>query len=311
MITRKQLSRRDMLSLGAVASMAPWVGAAHADDEETNYIDAHVHIWTPDTVKYPLASGFTRQEMKPASFTPEELFVHSRPAGVDRIVLIQMSYYGDDNRYMLDMLAKSPEIFRAVAVVDENRPHLRDTMLKLSGDGVRGFRLMATQKTCMAWETSTGMETMWSVGAEADLKMCLLANPDALPAIANMCRKHPQTPVVIDHMARIGMTGKIEPTDVENLCRLAEFKNVYVKTSAFYALGAKKPPYTDLGPLIRRLRDTFGAQRLMWASDCPFQVENGHTYAASINLIHNHLDFLTKADRRWMLRDTAEKVFFS
>jgi predicted TIM-barrel fold metal-dependent hydrolase len=61
------------------------------------YIDAHVHVWTPDTAHYPLAKGFDKTDMKPASFTPEELFKHTKPAGVDRVNLIQMSYYGFDN----------------------------------------------------------------------------------------------------------------------------------------------------------------------------------------------------------------------
>jgi len=61
-----------------------------------HYIDAHVHVWTPDTARYPLAGGYKKEDMKPASFTPEELFKHCKPAGVDRINLIQMSFYGFD-----------------------------------------------------------------------------------------------------------------------------------------------------------------------------------------------------------------------
>ena len=37
------------------------------------FIDAHVHVWTPDTDHYPLAAGFKKETMKPASFTPEEV----------------------------------------------------------------------------------------------------------------------------------------------------------------------------------------------------------------------------------------------
>lgn len=51
--------------------------------------------------------------------------------------------------------------------------------------------------------------------------------------------------------------------------RLAEFSDMHMKTSTFYAIGKKKAPYTDMTPLVRKLRDTFGANRLMWASDCP------------------------------------------
>jgi predicted TIM-barrel fold metal-dependent hydrolase len=62
-----------------------------------NYIDAHVHVWTPDTLHYPLAKGFKKDDMRPASFTPEELFKHTRPNGVNRVNLIQMSYYHTSN----------------------------------------------------------------------------------------------------------------------------------------------------------------------------------------------------------------------
>jgi predicted TIM-barrel fold metal-dependent hydrolase len=154
------------------------------------------------------------------------------------------------------------------------------------------------------------MKDMWEYGAETGVAMCLLANPDALPAVLRMCKQFPKTRVVVDHFARIGMTGAIEPTDLDNLCRLAEFENTFVKTSAFYALGKKQAPYMDLGPMVRKLRDTFGAERLMWASDCPYQVQKGHTYADSIALIRDRLDFLSAADKDWMLRKTAEKVFF-
>jgi len=61
------------------------------------FIDAHVHVWTDDTAHYPLATGFKKEDMKPATFTPETLFKHTKPAGVDRINLIQMSYYCFDN----------------------------------------------------------------------------------------------------------------------------------------------------------------------------------------------------------------------
>jgi predicted TIM-barrel fold metal-dependent hydrolase len=62
--------------------------------------------------------------------------------------------------------------------------------------------------------------------------------------------------------------------------------------------------------MIRTCRDHFGAERLMWASDCPFQVGPGHSYRDSIALVRDRLDFLTADDRDWMLRKTAEKVFF-
>lgn len=303
-------TRRDFLRASALAALAPMGSSAFAK-EGGNYIDAHVHVWTPDTQAYPLAADFSKKDMVPASFTPEELLAQCRPQGVNRVVLIQMSFYKFDNSYMLDAIAKHPGTFRGVAIIDETKPDVRGTMNRLAAKGVRGFRLYTDKEKAEAWSQSEGMKEMWSAAADAGLSMCLLANPEALPAVQRMCKAYPRTRVVIDHFARIGMRGTVQQSELDNLCRLADFEHTHVKTSAFYALGAKKAPYTDLAPFIQKLRDTYGASRLMWATDCPYQVQEGHTYADSIALIRDRLDFLTAEDKEWMLRKTAEKVFFS
>ena len=311
MPTPPLLTRRAFLRTTALAALAP-AGCASLQNSSHGCIDAHVHIWTPDTHRYPLAAGFTKKkDMVPPSFTPEELFAHCRPAGVSRVVLIQMSFYQFDNRYMLDAIAQHRGVFRGVAIVDETKPDVTHTMKTLATQGVRGFRLYTDKAKAEAWQHSDGMKRMWSYAADSGLSMCLLADPDALPTVHRMCRVYPRTRVVIDHFARIGVKGSVRPGDLDHLCRLADFEHVHVKTSAFYALGAKKAPYTDLGPMIRKLRDTYGASRLMWASDCPYQVQQGHTYANSIALLRDRLDFLTPEDKQWMLRKTAEKVFFA
>ena len=124
-----------------------------------------------------------------------------------------------------------------------------------------------------------------------------------------MCARHPMTPVVIDHMARIGVDGEIRDGEVNALCALAKYPGVNVKVSAFYALGQQGPPHDDLVPMIRRLFDAFGAERLMWGSDCPFQVLT-ERYEDSISLVRDRLDFLSADGREKVLMDTAERVFF-
>ncbi len=273
-------------------------------------IDAHVHVWTPDTVKYPLAPGFQKADMQPASFTPEQLLAHCRPEGVTRIVLIQMSYYQTDNRYLLDMIAAHPGTFSGVAIVDENAPDLRARMKALKVQGVRGFRLYPKSADVAAWLGSPGMKAMWTAAADENLNLCLLINPEALGPVSRMCDRYPQTPVVIDHFARLGMKEPVDRAGLDRLLHLSKYPKVTVKTSAFYALGKKQAPYLDLAPMIRACRDKFGAERLMWASDCPFQVDPGHTYHDSIALIRDRLDFLSHRDKAAMLRGTAERVFF-
>ena len=311
-------SRRQWLQMLAAAGVSAVAMRLNADEvpgqravDTSAPIDAHVHVWTPDTERYPLAAGFRRDEMKPPRFTPEQLFEHARPCGVGRVVLIQMSFYGFDNSYMLDTIRRFPGVYAGVAVIDDSSPDLRSQMRALARQGVRGFRIYPRNLPVDRWLDSEEMQSMWKGGADEDLAMCHLVNPDALAAIDRMCERFPNTLVVIDHFARIGVDGTIRSRDVDALCRLARHRKTYVKLSAFYALGSKKSPYDDLIPMIRRLLDAFGAERLMWATDCPYQVQEGHTYADSIGLIRDRLDGLSQGDRDWLLRRTAEKVFFS
>ena len=247
--------------------------------------------------------------MEPPSFTAQELLDHAKPAGVNRVVLIQMSFYGHDNSYMLDMMKVHPGVFSGVAVIDQNAMHPETEMKKLKGQGVRGFRIYPKDVAVERWLDGEGLQAMFKTGGEEKLNMCCLIDPNALPALGRACQKYPETPVVIDHLCRIGVSGKVDPADAKALCDMARHKNVTVKVSAFYALGKKKPSYLDLGPLIKQVYDAFGPQRLMWATDCPYQVVD-HTYQQSIDLIRHGLDFLTADDKEWILGKTAERVFF-
>lgn len=284
---------------------------ACAAEKKSGWIDAHVHVWTPDVKQYPLHSHYTPANMNPKSFTPEELFAHSKPSGVDRVVLIQMIFYQYDNSYMLDMIAKYPGVFSGVGIVDHQAADVASKMKELAAKGVRGFRIHSHGDDAKNWVGDPGMANLWKTAREEGLAVCPLINPDDVQYIDAMCQKFPGTPVVIDHFARIGVSGKVDPKQLKTLCKLARFSAVHVKISAFYALGKKQAPYLDLIPMIRQLVDAFGPKRLMWASDCPFQVQGNYTYAPAIALIRDHIDFLSDSEKKEILQGTAERVFFS
>lgn len=268
-------------------------------------IDAHVHVWTDNFADYPLAPGFTAAEMKPGTFTPTEALAHCRPAGVERIVLVQMSYYGTDNSYMLATMAQFPGVFGGIAVIDENAPEVAGEMSRLGALGVRGFRIMPQEASF----DTPGYHRMFRQAAQSRQSLCCLLDTDALPSLDRMCAAYPEAPVVIDHLGRIGINGCIAEADVAALCSLAAHPQVQVKVSAFYALGQKRPPHQDLLPLIRRVYEAFGARALMWGSDCPYQVQD-ETYEDGLALVRDKFEFSSQEDREWVLGRTAEQAFF-
>ena len=314
-MTESTISRRDTLRLGAAGALGLAAGVHMTDttfsaDSDDNFIDAHSHIWTRDVAKFPLADGKTVADLAPPSFTAEELLQVAKPENVDRVVLIcHHPYYGFDNSYLLDAATRYPQKFRIVGALDQQQPHADQRMKELLKQRVTGFRI-SPLVSGESWLDSPGMDLMWRTAAETKQAMCCLINPANLSQVSKMCEKYRETPVVIDHFARIGMTGEVKREELDQLCGLARFENVTVKISAYYALGKKQSPYHDLVPMIKRLFETYGAQRLMWASDSPYQLQEGNSYRASISLVRDHLNFVSPEERAWLLRGTAAKVYF-
>jgi predicted TIM-barrel fold metal-dependent hydrolase len=310
----RRTTRRGLLraaSSAAAAGLAATLseGAEAQGRRKVKIIDAHSHVWTPDTTAYPLAAGFKRENMQPPSFTPEQFFGHAKPEGVEQVVLIQMSFYGFDNSYMLDSMKKHPGKCGAVAVVDWEGARPDDDMARMAKHGVRGFRVYPRNVPFEHWMETPGFERMFKHAADHRLSLCPLIDPRALPSLSRMCEKHPKTSIVIDHLCRIGADGKIADTDVDALAGMARFPEVRVKVSAFYALGKKAPPHDDLEPMIRRMHQAFGARRLMWASDCPFAVVS-EKYRDAVSLVRDGCSWLSKENREWLLHRTATHVFF-
>ena len=272
-------------------------------------VDSHVHVWSNDSIRYPYTLGYNPEDSVLPSFLPEDILAHAKPCGIERIVLVQMSCYGVDNLYMTDVIRAYDGLFSGIAVIDPDTEKPDREMERLAEKGVRGFRIKPEGVPLERWMEGPGWDRMFAAGAERRLALCPLIDPEALPGLSRKCEKFPDTPIIIDHLCRIGADGHIRREHVDALCEMAAFPAVMLKVSAFYALGKKTAPYDDLIPLIRRVYTAFGAKRLMWASDCPFQVLNGHTYTDSISLVHG-LDFLSDAEQADILRHTAESFFF-
>ena len=307
------ITRRIFLQTSAAATavtVLPHSANGAPFSQDSCVVDTHMHVWADDADRYPFAHPYSPEFDEAYPATLEMLVEDMDQANCDGAVLVQCIYHGWDNRYLIHAAERYPGKFKVVGMVDDTEPNPAETMRRLQKRHVSAFRITAWIRGSDKWLDGPGMDAMWKCGADTNQAMCCLIDPRDLSAVDRMCQKHPDTPVVIDHFARIGVDGQIRQADVKQLCALARHQHVYVKVSAYYALGKKQPPYLDLVPMIQQVYEAYGPQRLMWASDSPYQLVDQHTYRASIHLIRDGIDFLSSADRDWLLRKTAEKVYF-
>lgn len=271
-------------------------------------IDTHTHVWTDDPARYPepvaRAAYMHRRRYEPADF-----FREASPSGVTRAVLVQSDCYRYDSSYLRDCIAASRGNLRGITSIDLASATLPQTFSQLHRDGFRGIRIQRINEAPHGWLTDRGIASVFAAAGEWRMSVCPLVDAAALPVIDTLAERFSGTDIVIDHMARIGLGNVIREDDVRSLERVARRPRVHVKVSAFYGLGTGKPPFDDLAPLIRRCRDAFGADRLMFGSDCPYQTRE-HPYAAAVELVRDRLAFLSASERRAILHNTAERLFF-
>ena len=289
-------------------------------------VDAHIHVWSPDFETYPLAPGFTPDDLWRPSFTPDDHFTYSQQLGKVRLNLVQMTWYGLDHSYILDLIASDPETYTGTGIVpgiaDVSLADPGKTMLALAARGIRAFRVRGGTTgrptafgRASRWLDYPGYESMFKTGAEHNLALSFLMGLQDLPDLIRMCRRFPETPIILDHLCGVRIRDSGWPEyEIRALCNMARYPRVMVKLGPFQALGNGKAPYLDLLPLIQRVVDAFGPERIMWESDSGGPVwmqDPASDFAASIALIRDHAEFLSAGDKEQILVKTATDFFFN
>ena len=183
--------------------------------------------------------------------------------GLTNGVLVQPSFLGTDNSYILECLGAAKGRVRAIAVVD---PAVSaDELKRLNDAGVVGIRLNLVGKplpdlASPVWQAHLAAVAKlgWQVEVQrAAVDLATLA-PKILASGVNLVLDHFALP---DPKAGVGDPGFLA------LWGLAPTRRVWIKISAPYRMG---PDGEVMGQvLFPILRDTFGLDRLLWGSDWP------------------------------------------
>ncbi|MFP6850222.1 MAG: amidohydrolase family protein [Pseudomonas sp.] len=237
-------------------------------------IDTHAHIFLQDL---PMVAG--RRYSPDYDARVEQYLAHLDGCGLSHGVLIQPSFLGTDNHFMVEALQRFPERLRGVAVVD---PDVSDVQLDALADaGVVGVRLNLIGKelgdyTGANWQAlfqrlaSRG----WQVEIQRGFADLALIVPQILESGVT---------VVVDHF------GLPSPTiDLDDKQHAAFFDSlsggkVWLKLSAAYRSQSDLARATEV---LARLRNACGGVgRFVWGSDWPnTQFESQTDYAAQIAL---------------------------
>ena len=149
------------------------------------------------------------------------------------------------------------------------------------------------------------MLPLWKRCEQLKVPMTLLVPISRVPDVQKLVDKYPDLTTVIDHMADCPVD---HPEQLEPLVELTRYPKVFVKISHTWSLSRQDYPWLDSQRLVKRLYDTFGPQRLMWATDWPIANDRA-TYAQRLAVVRDEMKFLNADDKSWMLSKTVERVW--
>lgn len=286
-------------------------------------VDAHVHVWSAQVSRFPYAPGFSPADFWLPAHTPDDYRRVSDTLGESvRINLVQMTWYGLDHGYIVDLIESDPQtyvgtgIVPAVSDVSLGRPDR--AMRDLAARGVRAFRIRGRGAQPQfgqpeRWLDQEGYERMFAAGAEHGLPLSFLIGPADLPELDRMCARFPETPVVVDHVGGVRVRdGAVDAQGLRCLLALARHPRVYVKLGPVHGLGDRHAPFADVVPLLRAVIAGFGADRCMWESDSggPILMQDpARDYPACLDTIRG-ADFLTAQEKEQILGATALQLLW-
>src|SRR3712207_1808893 len=90
--------------------------------------------------------------------------------------------------------------------------------------------------------------------------------------------------------------------------RLSEASGVHLMVSGQYALSKLGPPYPGLFQVTRRFAESYGSQRMLWASDYPW-TRDVPGYRTLLDVVPAALPDLDADGLAWVLGGTARALF--
>lgn len=248
---------------------APWAAAQHSTNAFLQRLpkdtwDSHMHVVEPK--QYPLASTAT---YTPKAHTLQEALEFEGSIGMQKIVLVQPSIYGNDNSLILDILRKlGPDQARGVVQFDPSID--TKTLDQWHQLGVRGVRLNvhSTGKDVDLDEFAAQLRSYadiirpygWVLEAFISLSMLTHLEPAIRDLGIPFCIAHFGMP-----KASTQITDIYDIPGFPSLIRLLQDGNTWVKFSGDYRVGVSKQMLAAAAKEMLRVR----ADRAVFATDWP------------------------------------------
>jgi 2-pyrone-4,6-dicarboxylate lactonase len=262
-------------------------------------VDCHFHVIGPPE-RYAMAEG---RSYTPAPAALSDWRAALGPLGVTDGVVVQPSFYGLDNRALLNATREAAGRLVGIAAV---APDVGEAQLDaLAAAGVRGVRVAhfeAGDRRAMggfvALDAIADLEAFTARLALRDMHLQLFTDSRLLPALeARIARS--RVPIVIDHMGRAPAALGVGNEGIDALASLLAEGRIWVKLCGIANISDRSPAYED-ARAVHEVLLAANPDQLVWGSDWPHTRPAGErpNTAALLRLFH---EWTPAADARELI----------
>lgn len=246
----------------------------------SNACDCHVHIVDSSLENFPQIPNRLYTAAPACLSTLQKL---ASPLDIHRFVVVQPSFYGTDNRCLLNALDQLGNTHgRGIIVIDPKTTKLSQ-LRYLHTKGVRGIRLnlySQLRKSSNHFNENIDEELFNLVQGMKNWHIQLFASIDKINRMTQQIKQMAPLRIVLDHY---GMLNDLtSSSDIQAFLDLIENQShIWIKLSAPYRLSKRspletQPPKQWLSTLIEKIPD-----RCVWGSDWPHTPEQHITIQGS------------------------------
>ena len=239
-------------------------------------IEWNTHMFSSDTERYPFHPD--------AAYHPRTQNLSADPLtdyvkrmddeGIGRAILVHPEPYGDDHRLVLDCQEREPERVRITSLVYPKDP---DAARKLTDLVAQEPKVISTRfhahrgkEQYLDAFSDANVIAIWEKAIDLKLIVELHIGPNYARQVDAVIADHPETVVLIDHLAE---PHKGDPVEFADVLELSRFEHVYMKLSGLNHFTKDEPLYESVKPFTKRVIKAFGPDRMVWGSGTPAIVD--------------------------------------
>jgi predicted TIM-barrel fold metal-dependent hydrolase len=280
-------------------------------------VDTHVHVWSKGVAPFVYSGGEPPVELQHCQ--AEDLIEKMNTNGVSTTIIVQPINHKFDHSYLNSVLTdpRFASRFKGICLLDPNQAisEGESFLEQMKEAGYVGVRFNP-----YLWEGEEGMggqrgKAFYKKAGELNLAvgiMCFRGLSLHYDDIKLLLEHSPETKCIIDHWGFFAQQGVPSEEAWSQLLSLAEYPQVYVKTSAFFRNSGTSYPFSDLDSRLVEIVQKFGSNRLMYGSDYPFIEQQEGKYKGSLETMKQWVGAskaLAEQDWRNIFGKTSEHVF--